>query len=285
MQSKAWPAPAKLNLCLHIIGRRADGYHLLQTAFQFIDLIDEINFNVLGTGQVRRLSDMPDVHEQDDLTVRAANALKEHSGCDLGVEIDVSKRIPAGGGLGGGSSDAATTLVALNQLWDTGLDKQQLLEVGLSLGADVPVFIHQQAAWAEGVGEQLTSIEPEENWYLVIHPGCHVETGTVFNAPDLTRNSPAITIRDFLESGGINDCEAVVRQLYPEVNEALDWLSQYAPAQLTGTGACVFASFAEEVLARKVQQSLPAEWQGYTVQGLNKSPLQQRLAAELDASV
>ena len=285
MQSKAWPAPAKLNLCLHIIGRRADGYHLLQTAFQFIDLIDEINFNVLATGQVRRLSDMPDVHEQDDLTVRAANALKEHSGCDLGVEIDVSKRIPAGGGLGGGSSDAATTLVALNQLWNTGLDKQQLLEIGLSLGADVPVFIHQQAAWAEGVGEQLTSIEPEENWYLVIHPGCHVATGTVFNAPDLTRNSPAITIRDFLESGGINDCEAVVRQLYPEVNEALDWLSQYAPAQLTGTGACVFASFAEEVLARKVQQSLPARWQGYTVQGLNKSPLQQRLAAELDASV
>ncbi len=284
MQSKAWPAPAKLNLCLHIVGRRADGYHLLQTAFQFIDLVDEIDFNVIANGEVRRMSELPEVEQQDDLVVRAAYALKQYSGCDLGVEIDVHKSIPMGGGLGGGSSDAATTLLALNQLWHTGLDTVQLQEIGLSLGADVPIFIYQQAAWAEGVGEQLTAIEPEENWYLVLHPGCHVATATVFNAPDLTRNSPAITIRDFLDSGGKNDCETIVRKLYPEVNEALDWLSQYAPAQLTGTGACIFAPFVEEALAREVQLNLPAKWQGYTVQGMNTSPLQKRLAKELDAS-
>jgi 4-diphosphocytidyl-2-C-methyl-D-erythritol kinase len=280
MLSPAWPAPAKLNLFLHITGRRADGYHLLQTVFQFIQLQDEIDFTVLETDTIQRSSIMPGVDAEDDLVVRAARKLKEQTGCKPGVDIHVKKRIPDGGGLGGGSSDAATSLVALNELWKTGLSTEELASIGLSLGADVPVFIHAQAAWAEGVGENFTPIEPKESWYLVVHPGCSVATKTVFNAPDLTRNTPAITIRDFLEGGGINDCESVVRKHYKEVAKALDWLGEYAPTKLTGTGACLFAAFSDEQAAIAVKQQLPNEWQGYVVKGMNKSPLLERLAAE-----
>jgi 4-diphosphocytidyl-2-C-methyl-D-erythritol kinase len=281
MLSTAWPAPAKLNLFLHITGRRADGYHLLQTVFQFIQLQDEIDFTVLDSDEVRRSSEMPGVNAEDDLVVRAARMLKEKTGCKLGVDINVTKSIPEGGGLGGGSSDAATTLVALNELWKTGLSLEELGRMGLSLGADVPIFVHAHAAWAEGVGENLMPIEPQESWYLVIHPGCSVATQTVFNAEDLTRNTAAITIRDFLEGGGRNDCELVVRNHYEKVAKALDWLGQFAPVKLTGTGACLFAPFSEEQQAIAVKDQLPDDtWQGYVVKGMNKSPLLERLATE-----
>ena len=280
MLSAAWPAPAKLNLFLHITGRRDDGYHLLQTVFQFIQLQDVIDFTILDEDDVLRSSEMPGVDAEDDLVVKAARKLKEKSGCQLGVDINVKKNIPEGGGLGGGSSDAATTLVALNELWKTGLSAEELAEIGLSLGADVPIFVHSYAAWAEGVGENLTPIEPEESWYLVIHPGCSVATQTIFNAEDLTRNTPAITIRDFLEGGGRNDCEKVVRNHYEEVAKALDWLGEFAPVKLTGTGACLFAPFQDEAKALAVKAQMPDGWQGYVVKGMNKSPLLERLAAE-----
>ncbi len=280
MLSPAWPAPAKLNLFLHITGRRSDGYHLLQTVFQFIQLEDAIDFTILESDTVQRSSTMPGVDAEDDLVVRAAHMLKEKTACQLGVGINVKKRIPEGGGLGGGSSDAATTLVALNELWKTGLSIGELAIMGLSLGADVPVFIHAHAAWAEGVGEDITSVEPDESWYLVIHPGCSVATETVFNAPDLTRNTSTITIRDFLERGGVNDCESVVRKRYSEVAKALDWLAEFAPAKLTGTGACLFAPFSDEQEAIAVKEQLPDVWQGYVVKGINRSPLLERLAAE-----
>jgi 4-diphosphocytidyl-2-C-methyl-D-erythritol kinase len=280
MLSPAWPAPAKLNLFLHITGRREDGYHLLQTVFQFVQLQDEIDFTLLEDDVVTRSSTMPGVAAEDDLVIRAAKKLKEKTGCQSGVDINVRKAIPEGGGLGGGSSDAATTLVALNTLWKTGLSNAELAQIGLGLGADVPVFIHAHATWAEGVGEEFTPIEPEESWYLVIHPGCSVATSTVFNADDLTRNTPAITIRDFLEGGGQNDCESVVRNHYKEVAEALDWLNGFAPAKLTGTGACLFASFQDEQQANAVKEQLPDKWQGYVVKGMNHSPLLERLAAE-----
>ena len=278
--SSAWPAPAKLNLFLHITGRRDDGYHLLQTVFQFIQLQDEIDFKILEEDEVIRSSAMPGVAAEDDLVVRAARKLKEKTDCKLGVDINVKKNIPEGGGLGGGSSDAATTLVALNELWQTGLSSEELAEIGLSLGADVPIFIYSYAAWAEGVGENLTPIEPDEPWYLVIHPGCSVATATVFNAEDLTRNTPAITIRDFFEGAGRNDCENVVKNHYEEVAKALDWLGEFAPVKLTGTGACLFAPFESDKEAFAVNAQLPTKWQGYVVKGMNKSPLLERLAAE-----
>ncbi len=280
MLSSAWPAPAKLNLFLHITGRRSDGYHLLQTVFQFIQLQDDIDFTILESGIIQRSSAMPGVDAEDDLVVQAARLLKEKTGCQLGVDINVKKQIPEGGGLGGGSSDAATTLVALNELWKTALSIDELASVGLTLGADVPIFIHAHAAWAEGVGEDITSIEPDEPWYLVIHPGCSVSTEAVFNAHDLTRNTSTITIRDFLEMGGVNDCESVVRKQYSEVAKALDWLAEFAPTKLTGTGACLFAPFTNEQQAIAVKEKLPDNWQGYVVKGINRSPLLERLAAE-----
>tara|TARA_R110002072_G_scaffold39236_4_gene112872 strand:- start:5784 stop:6638 length:855 start_codon:yes stop_codon:yes gene_type:complete len=280
LYSPAWPAPAKLNLFLHITGQRSDGYHLLQTVFQFIELVDEIDFTILDSDKVERSSSLTDVAAEDDLVVKAAHALKAKTACKLGVDIKVDKKIPTGGGLGGGSSDAATTLVALNELWRCGLSTRELATIGLSLGADVPVFIHSHAAWAEGVGEDLTPIEPEESVYLVVHPGCGVATETVFNAEDLTRNTSPITIRAFLERGGINDCESVVRKHYKEVANALDWLAEFAPARLTGTGACLFAPFSDIHAATAVKAQLPDNWQGYVVKGMNRSPLLERLAIE-----
>lgn len=257
---------------------------MLQTVFQFIDLVDDIDFQVTADGAIRRLSAMHGVAEEDDLVIRAARLLQEHSGSAHGVDIKVNKRIPEGGGLGGGSSDAATTLVALNELWQTGLEPSQLMELGLLLGADVPVFVYGHAAWAEGVGEQLTPVEPAEVYYLVIHPRCSVSTAAIFNAPDLTRNTPPITIRDFLDRGGINDCETVVRKQYAEVNAAITWLNQYAPSRLTGTGACVFAGFEDDSSAQAAREQLPATWQGFVVRGMNRSPLQARLTEERNAA-
>ncbi len=280
MLSEAWPAPAKINLFLHIIGRRDDGYHLLQTVFQFLDCSDELAFSMREDGQVRRLNEVEGVDESEDLTVRAARSLQQASGTSMGVGIHINKRLPMGGGLGGGSSDAATTLVALNRLWGLNLPQQQLAEIGLSLGADVPVFVRGQAAWAEGVGEDMTSIELPEPWFLVLVPACHVSTAEIFAAPELTRDAQSLKIPAFLEGQGINVCEVVVRKRYPQVDEALNWLSQYGQARMSGTGACVFAAFANEADARHALQQRPAAWQGFVAKGLNRSPLLDRLALE-----
>jgi 4-diphosphocytidyl-2-C-methyl-D-erythritol kinase len=276
-----WPAPGKLNLFLHVVGRRADGYHLLQTAFQFIDLADRIRLFRRPPGIVERLVDLPGVAAEDDLVIRAARLLArvaDHRG--PGVAIEVTKRLPMGGGVGGGSSDAATVLVALNEVWGLGLPEERLAGIGLELGADVPVFVGGRACWGEGVGERLTPMDPPERWYVLVHPGVPVATADVFKAPELTRDSPTITIRGFLTSGGRNDCEPVVRERFPVVAEALDWLGRWAPARLTGTGACVYAAMADEAAARHVLAHLPARWTGWAVRGINRSPLAARLEAE-----
>jgi 4-diphosphocytidyl-2-C-methyl-D-erythritol kinase len=265
---------------LHITGRRADGFHLLQTVFQFLDYGDTLYFTLRDDGVVRRVSELPGVDAEVDLVVRAAHLLQMETGCRQGADIGVDKHLPLGGGLGGGSSDAATTLVALNALWRLGLTTEQLAELGLSLGADVPVFVHGRAAWAEGVGEKLQAVNLPEPWYLVLVPPVSVATGAVFGAPELTRDCQPITIRDFLAGMGGNVCESVVRARFPAVAEALDWLGQFASARMTGTGCCVFAAFADESGARRVLAQLPAGWSGFVAPGRNRSPLLERLARE-----
>ncbi|HEX7012845.1 MAG TPA: 4-(cytidine 5'-diphospho)-2-C-methyl-D-erythritol kinase, partial [Steroidobacteraceae bacterium] len=238
---RSWPAPAKLNLCLHIVGRRADGYHLLQSAMQFIDLCDELTFHERPRGTIERIGGPSDIPPEKDLTVRAARLLAAGRSVPTGMGIELVKRIPIQAGLGGGSSDAATVLVALNQIWNLGLETEELARLGLSLGADVPFFVRGVAAWAEGVGERLTPCDFPENLYLVVKPAVSVSTAEIFQAPELTRDSPLTTIRAFLQGGGRNDCTSTVRRRYPEVAEALDWLGRFGEARLTGTGACVFA--------------------------------------------
>jgi len=266
-----WPAPAKLNLFLHIIGRRADGYHELQTLFQLIDLCDTIGITLREDGHIKRTAGPGEVPPDADLTVRAAKALQTATGVQLGASLRVIKRIPLGGGLGGGSSDAATTLLALNQLWGCNLPLSQLDELGLALGADVPVFLHGSSAWAEGLGERLTPVELPERWFVIIHPGIAVATREVFQAPELTRNSPRLTMRAVLESGR-NDCEAVVRARFPQVSRALEWLERWAPARLTGTGSCVFAAFASAAEAERIAARVPDDWKSFVARGLNISP-------------
>lgn len=277
----SWPAPAKLNLFLHILGRRADGYHELQTCFQFVDLCDDIYIAVRSDGEIWRARGAKGVAQESDLCVRAARALQTATGCRLGADIDVDKRIPMGAGLGGGSSDAATCLVALNQLWGLNLSTAELAVLGLKLGADVPVFVHGRAAWAEGVGERLTPLyapnAPIERNYLIIKPNVFVSTADVFGDSELTRNSPAITIHRFLASGGGNDCLGVVRRRYPEVAQALDWLSAFSTARLTGTGACVFADIETMDRGREIVRKLSAPFEAFLVRGLNDSPLLDRL--------
>ena len=282
MTSQPWPAPAKINHFLHVTGRRDDGYHLLQTLFQFLDLADELRITVTEDGRIRCLRNYDQVDEQDDLVVKAAKLLQEIGGSARGAQIHVDKRIPIGGGLGGGSSDAATTLVALNCLWDTGLTTDQLAEVGLGLGADVPVFVRGVAAWGEGVGEQLEPVELPENWYFLIYPGTPVATADIFNAPGLMRATPRVTLRDFHQGSCHNDCEPVVRRTCPEVAAALDWLNARAEARLSGTGASIFAAFSEQDQAAELLQELPAKWQGFVTRGCNRSPLMERLAWEKD---
>jgi 4-diphosphocytidyl-2-C-methyl-D-erythritol kinase len=279
-QERAWPAPAKLNLMLRVLGRRPDGYHRLQTVFQLIDRADRLWLDVREDGQIRRSPDLPGVPEHADLTVRAALALQSHSGCPLGAEIRLEKVLPMGGGLGGGSSDAATTLVALNRLWGLDLDEDTLARIALPLGADVPVFVRGRAAWGEGVGEELTPIELPEPWYLVLVPPCQVSTAAVFGDPQLTRDSPPVTLADFFQGDRRNDCLAVVRDGYPAVASALDWLSDQGGGYLTGTGACVFAVFPERKMALAAQARAPARLQTFVARGLNRSPLLDRLARE-----
>jgi len=272
-----WPAPAKLNLFLHVTGRRPDGFHDLQTVFQLIDLCDTIGITLRRDGQIERTAGLGEVPPEADLTVRAARALQAASGSPLGAALRVVKRIPVGGGLGGGSSDAATVLLGLNQLWGCGLTEAELAEIGLGLGSDVPVFVRGRSAWGGGRGEQLTPLDLPPRWFVIIHPGVFVPTAEVFQAPELTRNSPIITIRAFFESGGHNDCEPVVRRRFPEVGEALDWLTRYAPARLTGTGSCVFASCANAAQAEVLAARVPDRWRSFVARGLATSPVHEHL--------
>jgi len=272
-----WPATAKLNLFLHVTGRRADGYHELQTLFQLLDHGDALRFDLRDEPHIVRRNPLPGVAEQDDLCVRAAGLLQREAGCRAGVEIRLDKRLPLGGGLGGGSSDAATVLVALNALWGAGLSTDELAELGLRLGADVPVFVHGHSAWGEGVGERLTPVEVGSHWYLVLVPPCHVATAEIFKAPELTRDSKPITMPDFLAGRGRNDCEPVVSARHPEVAEALRQLG--GRGRMSGTGACVFAAFDDEQAARS---AWPSGWQGFVARGVDRSPLLDRLAVERD---
>jgi len=275
-----WPAPAKLNLMLRIVGRREDGYHQLQTVFQLIDFCDWLTFESLAEDCVRLTAPIDGVDEADDLTVRAALLLKKETGFSGGVSIRVDKKIPMGGGLGGGSSDAATTLVALNALWDLGLSGHKLSELGLTLGADVPVFIRGCNAWAEGVGEQLQPISLADHWFVIVKPSCHVATGAVFCAKDLTRDSKPITISDFYSGQWQNDCLETVRKAYPEVAAMLALLSTYGEARLTGTGACVFLQFSSEESARAVYDALnkrSGAEEVYFAAGVARSPVYQNL--------
>jgi 4-diphosphocytidyl-2-C-methyl-D-erythritol kinase len=269
----AWPAPAKLNLMLRVVGRRADGYHELQTVFQFIDRCDRLWFDLREDGRIGRLNVVAGVAEHDDLTVRAALALQRATGCTLGADIRCEKNLPMGGGLGGGSSDAATTLVALNRLWGTGLDEDALSALALPLGADVPVFVRGRAAWAEGVGERLVPVELPQTWFLVLAPACFVSTRSVFSHPQLTRNSDPIKLEDFLSGNIVNDCLPVVRREYPPVAAALEWLSAWGDSRLTGTGGCVFAAFDDRERAVAACRQSPAGMSGFVAQGLNRSPL------------
>ncbi|GMR08368.1 MAG: 4-(cytidine 5'-diphospho)-2-C-methyl-D-erythritol kinase [Gammaproteobacteria bacterium] len=281
-----FPAPAKLNLFLHITGRRKDGFHQLQSVFQFLDLCDTLRFRLRDDGQIKLLKPLPGVPAGQNLVARAAILLQRHTSSPLGADISLQKRLPLGGGLGGGSSDAATTLVVLNRLWGCGLGLQTLLQLGCQLGADVPVFVAGEAAWAEGIGEDLRPLSLPEPWYLVLAPGCHVSTREIFEDPDLTRNCPPITIRAFLEGQASNVCQPVVVRHYPEVAKALEWLGKFTlsgqQARMTGSGGCVFAAFEDEGQARDVMAQLPAEMQQtgmqvFVAKGMNHSPLHELL--------
>ena len=276
----AWPAPAKLNLMLRVLGRRPDGYHLLQTVFQFIDRCDWLRIEVRRDAELRS-SGVPGLEPGRDLTLRAARALQDATGCRLGAEIRVDKHLPMGGGLGGGSSDAATTLVALNRLWGLDLPVDALARIGLGLGADVPVFVRGQAAWGEGVGESLSPVELPEPWYLVLVPSEQVSTAAVFAHPQLTRDSVPITLRDFFSGERGNDCLAVVRRDWPDVARALDWLDAESGApgggRLTGTGACCFAELPSRDAALDAAKRLPGDLEGFVARGVNRSPLLDRL--------
>ncbi|WP_437890783.1 4-(cytidine 5'-diphospho)-2-C-methyl-D-erythritol kinase [Phytobacter sp. V91] len=279
-----WPSPAKLNLFLYITGRRPDGYHNLQTLFQFLDYGDTLSIEPRTDGIIRLLNPVAGVADEDNLIVRAARLLiataqaKGRQPARYGADIAIEKRLPMGGGLGGGSSNAATTLVALNHLWQCGLSEDELAESGLKLGADVPVFVRGRAAFAEGVGERLTPVEPAEKWYLVLHPGVSIATPAIFNDPQLPRNTPVRSIETLLNCEFSNDCEVIARKRFRKVDEALVWLLEYAPSRLTGTGACVFAEFDTELAARQVLEQVPAELQGFVAQGVNLSPLAQKIA-------
>lgn len=272
----ACPAPAKLNLFLHVTGRRADGYHLLQTAFQLIDRCDTLDFEVRDDGQIIRSNDIPGVPAETDLIVRAARLLQEKTGCPLGANLTLHKILPMGGGLGGGSSDAATTLMALNRLWNTGLSKTELMSLGLQLGADVPFFIFGENAFAEGVGEELQAIQTPERWFVVIEPGVQVPTPAIFSAKELTRDSKIVRIADFSSNAEMfwkNDLQTVACAMFPEVDEAVRWLSQFGNAKMTGSGACVFCAFADESAADKVIAQMPERWTSWKAKALNRHPM------------
>ena len=270
------PAPAKLNLFLHVTGRRADGYHLLQTAFQLIDRCDMVQVRTRDDGIIRRTNFIAGVPEDSDLIVRAARLLQTHTGSRFGADLTLDKRLPMGGGLGGGSSDAASTLIALNHLWGCDLKRQQLMDLGLQLGADVPFFIFGQNAFAEGVGEQLQKIETPDCWYLVIEPRVQVPTPAIFSAKELTRDTKPVKITDFSSSAKIdwkNDLQAVACALFPQVDEVIEWLKNFGNAKMTGSGACVFCSFFDENSANKVLRQVPDHWNSWTAKALSLHPM------------
>lgn len=279
-----WPAPAKLNLFLYITGRRADGYHNLQTLFQFLDYGDTLHITPDNSGTLTLLTPLAGVPDGDNLIVRAARLLQQAAvekgtlPAGAGAQIVLEKRLPMGGGLGGGSSDAATVLVALNHLWQTALSVDELAALGIRLGADVPVFVRGHAAFAEGVGDVIQPAEPAEKWYLVAHPGISIATPDIFRDATLTRNSPIRTLDELLQQPFHNDCEAVARKRFREVDALLSWLLEYAPSRLTGTGACVFAEFNTEAEARQVLELAPKWISGFVARGLNLSPLQRTLS-------
>ena len=279
-----WPAPAKINLFLHVVGRRADGLHLLQTVFRFLDFGDSLSFAPRADGKIVLTTPLPGVPPELDLTVRAAQRLQQTAGLRQGVEISLVKRLPMGGGLGGGSSDAATVLLALNHLWQARLSSAELQKLGLELGADVPIFIHGHAAFAEGVGERFSDVDLPPAWYLVLTPPVAVPTAQIFKAAELRRDTPVIAADAWRPGMGDNDLEAVACRLYPEVAQHLDWLRQFAPARMSGSGACVFAEFAEfaefngEVAARRAHAALPPSMQGFVARGLDRNPALTMLA-------
>jgi 4-diphosphocytidyl-2-C-methyl-D-erythritol kinase len=272
-----YPAPAKLNLFLHVVGRRRDGYHLLQSVFTLIDRHDRLRFRVREDGVIRRVNDVPGVAPDQDLAVRAATLLQEASGVTEGADLEIDKRIPMGGGLGGGSSDAATVLLALNRLWRTGFDREALAEIGAGLGADVPFFVFGRPAWAEGIGDRLREVEVAPRWYVVLTPPVQVPTQAAYTAPELTRNTEALKMEDFSaqprDPRFHNDLEPVVTARFPEVREHLEWLRRHGDARMTGSGGCVFAAFDGREAAQKVVDALPASMSGFIAQGLTHHPL------------
>ncbi len=282
--SSNWPSPAKLNLFLYINGRRADGYHELQTLFQFVDYGDRLAFQVLDTPELHLEPEVPGVPQEENLVIRAARMLQAHTGSQKGARIYLDKKLPMGGGLGGGSSNAATTLVALNHLWELNLSQDELAELGLNLGADVPVFIRGQSAIAEGVGELLTPVEVDEPWYLVVRPDVHVATGPIFQHPDLPRDTPKRSHTQLLKDRWYNDFEETVNKTYPEVAIMLARLLEYAPSQLTGSGSCVFARCEGRDQALDIQRKLPGDTDAFVAKGCNRSPLLERLQASTEAS-
>lgn len=278
------PAPAKLNRMLHIVGRRDDGYHELQTLFQIVDISDQLTLTLREDSDITLATPINGVAHDDNLMVRAARLLQRSAGTSPkampGATLTIEKNLPMGGGLGGGSSNAATVLLGLNKLWQLGLSMEALAKLGLQLGADVPVFIYGHSAWAEGVGEKLTSVTLDTPWFVIIHPKVSVSTPLIFQDPELTRDSRPITMARALQGGASewrNDCEAIVKKRYPLVAEALDWLAQYAPVRLTGTGACLFATFESEQTARTVAELAAQCWPTWVARGLNTSPLQDAL--------
>ncbi|WP_433640580.1 4-(cytidine 5'-diphospho)-2-C-methyl-D-erythritol kinase [Kluyvera georgiana] len=278
-----WPSPAKLNLFLYITGQRPDGYHTLQTLFQFLDYGDTLTITPRCDGQLRLLTPVTGVPDEENLIIRAARLLMKAAAetgrlpAGSGADISIEKRLPMGGGLGGGSSNAATVLVALNHLWQCGLPEDELATLGLTLGADVPVFVRGHAAFAEGVGEVLTPVDVAEKWYLVAHPGVSIPTPIIFRDPELPRNTPVRSIETLLNCEFGNDCEVIARKRFREVDDVLSWLLEYAPSRLTGTGACVFAEFDTELAARQVLEQAPEWLQGFVAKGVNLSPLKQAL--------
>jgi 4-diphosphocytidyl-2-C-methyl-D-erythritol kinase len=268
-----FPAPAKLNLFLHVVGRRKDGYHLLQTAYRFIDYGDELSFVVRADGAIHRTTPIQGVPAEQDLSVRAAQVLQQETGCREGADIGIVKRLPMGGGLGGGSSDAATTLIALNRLWRTGLTRDRLQQLALTLGADVPAFVFGKNAFAEGIGERLQALQLPPAWYLILVPELAVSTAEIFSDAELTRNTNAITIAPFSVGQGRNDLEPVVCRRYPQVAHHLEWLRRYGDARMTGSGACVFCAFDSEEHVRRVLSELPADMRGFVARGLDRHPL------------
>ncbi|MFL0800077.1 MAG: 4-(cytidine 5'-diphospho)-2-C-methyl-D-erythritol kinase [Agarilytica sp.] len=271
------PSPAKLNLFLHITGQRPDGYHELQTVFQILDYGDEISFASNDSGEISISPPIPGLAIKDNLIFKAAKILQQHTGSSYGADIHLVKKLPMGGGIGGGSSNAATTLIALDHLWDTQQSLDTLAELGRQLGADIPVFVRGQSAWAEGVGEQLTPLELPTQYFVILAPKCHVSTAEVFSHKELTRDTLAITVAAFLKRGGKNDCQPLVETLFPQVRDAVEWLSRQGPTQLTGTGACVFASFPSVEAAEAVLANKPERFDGFVAKGVNQSPLHQRL--------